>query len=126
MKPAPKERAHLQGRLLAARERAALTNAQIAATTKVDASQVSRILSGEFRTISGSVVRICKALGVDPSPAGRGAGRRAAAAAKRTREEAAWSRLESSMRHVWDHTPEGADRLARILDTIAEVREASS
>lgn len=127
MKPTRKERIDLERRIRQARKRSRLTNAALAELAKVDPSQVSRICRGDFRTISDSVVRICTALKVPiaarpASSGGRGPFQPDAASAAEIRSDAAWARLEKSVRKVWDRTPQGADRLARVLEAVAEVR----
>jgi len=47
-------------RLQKCRKLSALTQSEIAVGAKVHQSQVSRILSGDFRRVSQNVIRICK------------------------------------------------------------------
>ncbi len=71
-------------------------------------------MAGRFKRFGTGVVQVCKTLGValegddrlidEPDPG--------------------WARLETSMRRAWDSTPEGADRLVRILDAVADLRGA--
>ncbi|MEO8723415.1 MAG: hypothetical protein ABI395_07815 [Sphingobium sp.] len=56
------------------------------------------------------------------SPGVRGPSQPDAMSAAEIRTDAAWARLEKSVRKVWDRTPQGADRLARVLEAVAEVR----
>ena len=59
--------------------------------------------------MSNNVVQVCKVLGV-PVETGLG------------EDDAYWNQLEFSLRNLWDHTPEGANRITKILDTMAEWR----
>lgn len=117
MKLNAEERANLAARIGRAREGCALTNAEIAGRANVDPGQTSRILAGEFRTISGNVLQICNVLGLDA----RVEGMWADDLSEPTSTEAAWARLEASVRRAWDETPAGAERLARVIDAVAEV-----
>jgi transcriptional regulator with XRE-family HTH domain len=101
-----------------ARRKQSLSYAAIAKRAEVDPSQVSRICRGEFVTLGGSVMRICTVLKVpvrstDASPPRVFPRNRPA--------DAAWKRLERSMRRAWDETPAGADKLAKILSAVAEI-----
>ena len=73
---------------------------------------LGRITRGEFRRISESVVQICKVLGLEID----------AAALEPNAETAAWAKLQASLRGLWDKTPEGADKIVRVLDTIGALR----
>lgn len=101
-------------RLADAQRSAALTQAEIASRARLDPSQVSKIMAGRFKRFGTGVVQVCKALGV------------ALEGDDRLVDEAdpEWVRLETSMRRAWDRTPEGADRLACILDAVADLRGA--
>ena len=112
MKATANEISVLRTRIVAARGECALTDTQIGAIVGVHASQVGRITRGEFRRISESVVQICKVLGLEVS----------AAPLEPSAETAAWAKLEASMRGLWDMTPEGADKIVRVLDTIGALR----
>ena len=39
-----------------------------------------------------------------------------------TKLDASWSKLEASVRRIWDNTPEGAEKIVRMLDTISQLR----
>jgi transcriptional regulator with XRE-family HTH domain len=123
MKPTLEEREELRRRVLDARSRCTFTNARIAEATGVDPGQVSKICRGRFETVSDSLMKICNLLGIG---AELGAASpdlaRIEVAAERTQRAAAWRRLERSVRRAWDKTPEGAARLARVLDAVAEAR----
>ncbi len=102
----------LAERMTIARQARGLSNASVAKLAAVHPSQVGRICNGDFRTITGNVVQICKVLGLSMEPPGR----------PREKEDASWVRLEASVRRLWDRTPEGAERIVRVLDTIAALK----
>lgn len=119
MKPTREERADLHRRMEAAREKLGLSYAALGERARVDPSQVSRICRGQFVTFSDSVVRICTVIGVrlrstdvEPPAAQKSAPGKAAA----------WAKLERSVRRAWDKTPAGADRLAKVIAAVAEIR----
>lgn len=71
-----------------------------------------RICAGGFNTFSNNVVQVCNALGVevprlDPTQSGMAS---------------EWAQAMSSMRRIWDDTPEGAQIIARMLDAIADLQ----
>ena len=111
MKATESELVILRQDIASARVRTGLSNAEIGRLARVDPSNVSRIVRGEFMTISGNVVQICKTLGLQvdrvASPAGTA--------------DVAWSKLEASVRRLWDETPQGADRIVALLDTVADL-----
>lgn len=113
MKATENEISVLRARIAAARANCMLTDTQIGAVIGVHASQVGRITRGEFRRISESVVQICKVLGLEID----------AAALEPNAETAAWAKLQASMRGLWDKTPEGADKIVRVLNTIGALRD---
>ncbi|HEY0622300.1 hypothetical protein [Sphingomonas sp.] len=113
MKATENEISVLREKIVAARAECVLTDTQIGALVGVHASQVGRITRGEFRRISESVVQICKVLGLEMD----------AAAFEASAETAAWAKLQASLRGLWDRTPEGADKIVRVLDTIGALRE---
>lgn len=116
MKPTREEREKLADALKRARHNSSLSNSAIAAVAKVDPGQTSRILDGQFRTVSGNVLRICNVLGIDPRiPEG------GSPTAKQARRRAAWAKLEASVRRAWDETPQGADRLVAVIDAVAKI-----
>ena len=98
-----------------------LSIGEIANIARVDPGQTSRILDGQFKTLSGNVMLICMALGIDPHLHGSDDRPSEQAAV-----DAAWVRLEASVRRAWDQTPQGAERLARVIDAVAEVRRRAS
>lgn len=117
MKPTQEEREKLAGLIRKRRAKSSLSNAELAAAAGVDAGQTSRILDGQFRTVSGNVLRICNVLGVDPHNA-----EEEDPTPRQVRKRAAWARLEASVRRAWDETPQGADRLVAVIDAVAKVK----
>jgi hypothetical protein len=112
MKPSDKQLETLKVQLALAKKESGLSNAEIGRFSNVHPSQVGRICDGHFRTFSHNVVQICKALNV---------------AVPRLEPEAAsanqdWLQAQSSMRKLWDETPERAKVIIRILDAIAELQ----
>ena len=116
MKATKNEISVLRAKIIAARADCQLTDTEIGILVGVHASQVGRISRGEFRRISESVVQICKVLGLQID----------AAAMVPSEESAAWAKLQASVRSLWDQTPEGADKIVRVLDTIGALRDAPS
>lgn len=88
---------------------------EIAAAAQVDASQVSRICRGAFKTLSHNVVQVCMALGVETQTI----------KIEAPAEPALEQRLERSLLDVWDRTPADADRLVRFLNDLAALRRPS-
>lgn len=113
MKATENEISVLRARIVAARADCALTDTQIGNLVGVHASQVGRITRGEFRRISESVVQICKILGLEVD----------STVFEPTAETVAWAKLQASLRGLWDKTPEGADKIVRVLNTIGALRE---
>ena len=112
MKPSTLEIGGLKMRIMGRYQAQALSYAEIGRMAKVDQSQVWRICTGEFRTISNNVVQVCKVLGVQVETVQTGP----------VDDGASWRRLETSLRNLWDQTPKGAKRIIRILDSMAEWR----
>lgn len=112
MKPALKELDDLKNRIRQSLKVQSRSYAELGRLATVDPGQVWRICSGDFRTISNNVVQVCKVLGVPVETVRTGL----------REDDVSWDRLELSLRNLWDQTPEGADRIARILDTMAEWR----
>lgn len=113
MKATAQQIATLQEQIAAARARTALTDTGIGEISGVHPSQVGRIVRGEFKTISFNVVQVCKALGIALESAPRNV----------SQENDAWLRLEASLRSLWDDTPEGAEKIVKVLDTIGALRQ---
>lgn len=99
------------------REKSALSNAELAALASVDPGQTSRILDGQFRTVSGNVLRICNILGVDP----HNTDVETDPTTTQVKRRAAWAKLQASVRRAWDQTPQGADQLVAVIDAVAKV-----
>ena len=116
MKLSRKEREKLASELKRQLAKAGLSQAKLSELVKVDPGQTSKILDGQFITLGGSVLRICKELGVDPqkTPQTR-------STARQVRKSAAWAQLEASVRRAWDQTPQGAERLVAVIDAVAQV-----
>jgi len=112
MKATEEEISALRKRIATARFVSLLSDTEIGSLTRVHPSQVGRICRGEFKTISNSVVQICKAIGIQMETAPLDA----------SEEGVAWRRLEASLRSLWDNTPEGAEKIVRVLDTIQSLR----
>lgn len=91
-----------------------LSISEISGLSRVDPGQASRILSGKFKTVSWNVLQICTVLGVDPH------GNEAADAIS-TEAGVAWAKLQASIRRAWDRTPQGAERLVRVIEAVAEI-----
>lgn len=112
MKMEEANRKELARRIAAQRTELRLKISDLARLANVDASQVSRICAGDFRTLSSNVVQICRVLGlsveaVDPP---------------KSLDDAAWSRLEAAVRGAWDQTPSGADKLVNVMNAVAAIR----
>ncbi|MCR4522152.1 helix-turn-helix transcriptional regulator [Bosea sp. 47.2.35] len=114
MKPTSKQLELLSKKIRASFDASGSSLAEIARIAGVDASQVSRIRSGQFKTLSHNLVQVCRALGVEIP-------RREAKTAKRN---ASWALAEASMRKIWDETPEGAKAITRMLDAIGDLQHA--
>lgn len=114
MKPTSKQLSDLQERIVDAYAAKGLSKAEIGRQSNVHPSQVSRICSGNFKTFSQNVVQICKALNISTprlEPTADGL-------------DPDWVRVQSSMRRIWDETPEGAKTIARMLDAVADLQAA--
>ncbi|ESY51891.1 transcriptional regulator [Mesorhizobium sp. LNJC374B00] len=117
MKPSREEREKLAGLIRKRRQKSGFSNSELASLAGVDPGQTSRILDGQFRTISGNVLRICNALGFDPHTAAP-----AEPSGKQARRSAAWAKLEASVRRAWDETSLDADRLVAVIDAVAKIK----
>ncbi|MEM1195663.1 MAG: helix-turn-helix transcriptional regulator [Pseudomonadota bacterium] len=89
-----------------------LSNSEISRLSGVDPSQVSRICRGEFKTLSDSVVQICKALRIEVETI----------STDPALDDPAWLKIEASIRAIWDKTPEDAEKIARLIQTIGQLR----
>lgn len=74
-------------------------------------SQVGRICGGQFKTFSFNVVQICKVLEVPLPRIGLSS----------LGEDPAWARVQTSIRNLWDETPEGAKAIAQMIDAVAKL-----
>lgn len=112
MKPTIKQLDDLKAKIVEARLALDLTYSEIGKISNVHPSQVSRICNGHFKTFSHSVMQICKVLHINvPS-----------LEAKQSDMAPEWAQAMSSMRKIWDETPEGAQLISRILDAIADLK----
>jgi transcriptional regulator with XRE-family HTH domain len=109
MKPTGKQLYDLRARIAKIQAEKELSQADISRISGVDASQVSRICSGNFKTFSYNVMQICTSLGIDVP-------------CHEPDEAPDWVAAQSSLRRIWDETPEGARAIKVLLDAIAEVR----
>ncbi|HEX5183217.1 MAG TPA: helix-turn-helix transcriptional regulator [Allosphingosinicella sp.] len=116
MKATASELSVLRRQIAAARAENTLSDTEIGELVDVHPSQVGRICRGHFKTISHNVVQICKALGMQME----------SAALDAPDETLSWKKLESSLRSLWDKTPEGADKIVRVLDTIGALRRVNA
>lgn len=89
-----------------------ITNAAIGRIAGVHPSQVSRICGGSFKTLSHNVVQVCLALDVKLSRA----------EVKANSSDPSWAQVQSSIRRIWDETPEGAKAITRMLEAIADLK----
>lgn len=112
MKPTIKQLDDLKAEILNARASKGLSNAEIGRISRVHPSQVGRICEGRFKTFSHNVVQVCKALGVKVPHLEPGQSSMAPE----------WAQAMSSMRRIWDDTPEGAQVIMRMLDAIADLK----
>ena len=112
MKPTIKQLDELKAKIADARRHKGLTYAELGRISLVHPSQVGRICEGRFKTFSHNVMQVCRALGVkvprlEP---------------RHSDLEPEWAQAISSMRKIWDDTPEGAQAIARMLDAIADLK----
>lgn len=116
MKPTIKQLSAVKRDLAKKRRLSKLTNTEIGRISGVHQSQVGRICAGQFKTYSFNVVQICKVLDV-PLP------RATTAVAD---EDPAWAKVQSSIRELWDETPEGARAIAQMIEAVAKVASNKS
>ena len=110
MKPTCKQLDSLRVEIANAKNLRGLSYAEIARKSSVDPSQVTRICHGQFKTLSHNVMHICMILDVKvPKPEPRSSD-----------VDPEWAGALASMRKLWDETPEGAKKIARMLEAIAE------
>lgn len=111
MKPTSKEITRLQAEIRNTLKIHPISFADISKISGVDPSQVGRICKGTFKTFSHNVVRVCNALDVTIPQI------------KPAVIEKELSKAHSSLLKIWDRTPEGAVKLRRMLDTIAQLHD---
>jgi hypothetical protein len=112
MKATIKQLDDLKVKIVDARASKGLTYAELGRISLVHPSQVGRICEGRFKTFSHNVVQVCKALEIkiprlEPN---------------RSAMTPEWAEAMSSMRKIWDDTPEGAQVITRMLDAIADLK----
>lgn len=111
MKPTIKQLSAVKRDLALKHGLSKLSNAEISRISGVHQSQVGRICSGQFKTFSFNVLQICKVLNVAlPREAVRIAA-----------EDPSWAEVQSSMRELWDETPENARAIAKMIKAVAKV-----
>ena len=112
MKATADQLAKLKERITEAVLKRRLSQHEISQLGQVHPSQVSRICRGEFKTLSNNVMQICNILELELETIAMPA----------TELDVSWSRLEASLRKIWDNTPAGADKVVRMLDAIRKLR----
>lgn len=111
MKPTIKQLGDVKRDIMQKHELSKLSNAEISRISGVHQSQVGRICNGQFKTFSFNVVQICKVLDVALP-------REAFPIAA---EDRSWAEVQSSMKELWDETPEGAKAIAQMIKAVAKV-----
>ena len=117
MKATPEALQKFKENLRSARKSSGRTLDEIGILADVHPSQVSRICNGQFKTITQNVMQICKALRVKVP------GITVASTRSDTGPATPWPRLEESLNRLWDGTPEGMERIATLLETVASLRK---
>jgi hypothetical protein len=112
MKPTIKQLDDLKAKIIDARATKGLSYAELGRISLVHPSQVGRICEGRFKTFSHNVVQVCRALEIkvprlEPRQSGMAP---------------EWAQAISSMRKIWDDTPEGAQVITRMLDAVADLK----
>jgi transcriptional regulator with XRE-family HTH domain len=105
------------------REAAGLSYSDLAAAAGVHHSQVSRICRGQFVTLTGNVLQICVALGIDPHLLKPDA---ELLPSEHLVEQKLRNKVVESALAMWDRTPEGADRLVRLFGDLVDLARSSS
>lgn len=111
MKPTIKQLGDVKRDIVQKHKHSKLSNAEISRISGVHQSQVGRICNGQFKTFSFNVVQICKVLDVALP-------REALPIAA---EDPSWAEVQSSMKELWDETPEGAKAIAQMIKAVAKV-----
>jgi len=112
MKASAREIELLGERIKSAWRGSGLKQREIAERTSIEPSQVSKICNGKFKTINGHVMQICKFLGVpiDEVPP------------EDELVDPVWLKIEESVRQLWDKTPEGAEKIANLLESVERLQ----
>lgn len=110
MKPTSKQLCVLQRRIASRYSASGRSNAEIGRLASVHPSQVSRICAGDFKTVSANVVQVCRVLGV-----------KVPKMVESAKVDPEWAKANASLRRIWDHTPQGAATIRRVLDAIADL-----
>jgi transcriptional regulator with XRE-family HTH domain len=112
MKMALQSRRNLADAIDQRQRQLGISYSEIARRTGIHVGQVSRICRGEFKTVSASVMQICKILDVQFD----------VLTPRYSALENHQRRLEIGVLEIWDKTPEDAGRILRLLRQIAELR----
>jgi len=110
MKPTGKQLSDLKKRISRGYVKSSLSKADIGRLAAVHPSQVGRICTGEFKTISNNVVQVCRVLKV-----------RVPRILEDPDMDTEWAQANASLRRIWDQTPERAVVIRRVLDAIADL-----
>lgn len=113
MKPTIKQLSALQAGIAKAFRDSKLSKADLARLADVDASQVGRIVGGDFKTFSNHVIQICRVLRVEVP--------QLKATVKADRE---WAKAEATLKRIYSRKPESAVFIRRMLDAIADLHDA--
>jgi len=111
MKPTSKHLSELQKRISRKFAESELSKADLGRLANVHPSQAGRICTGDFKTISNNVAQVCRVLQVKVPKIDEEIG-----------VDTEWAKANASLRRIWDHTPEGAAIIRRVLDAIADLR----
>lgn len=114
MKLASESKRMLVAEIRAQMDARKLVVSRLAEACGVDQSQISRILTGNFKGLSHNIMQICISLGIDPL--------RFVVSSRE--DEATKKRIIDSALAVWDGTQEGADILVSVLGGMAAMRSA--
>jgi transcriptional regulator with XRE-family HTH domain len=82
----------------------------LARTTGVHQSQLSRILSGDFKSFSSAVMQICKALDLGATPSEADRDRKA---------------IVDSALAIWDGSTKDREDVVQLLKQIAKIRKST-
>lgn len=93
--------------IAARRQEQALSFEKLGLLAGVDVAQAFRICRGEFKTLNPSVLKICKALGIQPKADGM--------VLQPAGGSATEAMLSAEVLTAWDRTEAGAELLKRVL-----------